>query len=63
MDYDDLHQRTDEHPDFIITIGPARLVAPAGRCSNYLDKLETHLSGQTTKLGTTKGVFRVSREG
>jgi hypothetical protein len=28
MDYDDVLQRTDAHPDFVITIGPARAQLP-----------------------------------
>jgi hypothetical protein len=28
MDYDDVLQRTDVHPDFVITIGPARAKLP-----------------------------------
>jgi hypothetical protein len=28
MDYDDVQKRTDEHPDFIITIGPAMATSP-----------------------------------
>lgn len=28
MNYDDIPQRADEHPDFIITVGPARAAQP-----------------------------------